>query len=139
MERISKILMTEFCMALGLSLLIVVLFETDLLPAGWLAGEKSSEFVWAMVMELFTICAIPIALRLFRFGRVSAQLKVDPERALLRWGTLRLLLLCVPMFVNALLYYLYMATSFGYMGLILVLCLFFVYPSRRRCEIETER
>ena len=97
--------MTEFCTALGLSLLVVVLFETDLLPVGLLVGDKSSEFVPATVMELLTLCTIPLALRLFRFRRVSAQLKTAPKRALLCWGTFRMLLICVPMMANCLLYY----------------------------------
>ena len=56
----------------------------------------------------------------------------------MKWGTIRLLTLEVPMLVDTLLYYIYMNTTFGYLGIILALCLPFVYPSLSRCEDETE-
>ena len=52
----------------------------------------------------------------------------------------RLLMLCVPMIVNTVLYYVFMNVAFGYMGIILFLCLFFVMPTMDRClsEIKEE-
>ena len=47
-------------------------------------------------------------------------------------------MLLLPLWADTLLYYLYMNTTFGYLGIILVLCLPFVYPSESRCEAETE-
>ena len=38
--------------------------------------------------------------------------------------------------LNAVLYYQFMAVAFGYMSIILLLSLFFVYPSKTRCEQE---
>ena len=77
-----------------------------------------------------------MALRLFRFSAVARQLTTT--YALLRWGTLRLLMLCVPMVANTLLYYLYMNVAFGYMGIILLLCLAFVLPTKARCDAEVK-
>lgn len=117
------------------ALALTVLFETDIMPCGILKGrDGSGEFVAAMIMELFTICVIPVALRLFRFSRVARSL-ISAE-ALLRWGLLRLVMLCVPLVANTLLYYLYMNVAFGYMGIILFLCLAFVLPTKARCESE---
>ena len=42
-----------------------------------------------------------------------------------------------PMLINTFMYYQTMAPAFGYMAIILFLCLFFVYPSVGRCEDET--
>ena len=56
---------------------------------------------------------------------------------MMKWGTIRLLILEVPMLVNTLLYYIYMNTTFGYMAIILLLCLPFVFPSLNRCLAET--
>ena len=55
----------------------------------------------------------------------------------MKLGMLRLSLLLIPMQVNTLLYYLYMNPAFGYMAIILLLCLPFVYPSMNRCLDET--
>lgn len=137
MKRIQKILLTAVCSAVAVSLAMVVLFESDVLPCGVLEdGRGGDEFVILTFMELLTLCSIPVALRLMKFGSVARQM-TSPE-ALLRWGSLRLAMLCVPMVANTLLYYLYMNVAFGYMGIILLLCLAFVWPTRTRCEAEVK-
>lgn len=126
---------------MALSLIIVVLYETEWLADGVWATDKSLEFVIATVMELLTICLIPLALRLFKFKHIHRQLHQAPEdvrwSSLLRYGSLRLNMLCLPLLVNTLLYYLFMNVAFGYMAIILLLCLFFVYPSMARCVDDT--
>lgn len=135
MKRTQSILMRLFCASVGMSLLAVVLFETDLLPCGIMKDDASSgEFVMATLMELLTLCAIPSALRLFRFASVRRRLATAD--GLLRMGLARLLMLCVPMVGNTLLYYMYMNVAFGYMAIILLLCLAFVLPTMSRCEAE---
>ena len=132
MRRTYKVLNAIFIASLGISATMVLLFETDILPDGiYHTATGASEFVWATVMELLTICIIPVALRLFRFRHIAERL-VSTE-ALLNWGALRLLMLCVPMVLNTLLY---MNVACGYMGIILFLCLFFIMPTRARCESE---
>lgn len=135
MKRIQKLLMSAVVIAIAVSAVIVLLFETDTLPCGFLkTADASREFVLLTVMELLTLCLIPLALRLMKFGRVAKSL--TSTDALLRWGGLRIAMLCVPMVVNTLLYYMYMNVAFGYMGIILFLCLAFVFPTRARCESE---
>lgn len=131
--------MTIFLTAIAVGLVIVALFENDLLPCGiMISDDKSVEFVVATIMELLTICVIPVALKLFRFKRISKLL--TSAEALSKWGTIRLLMLCVPMIVNTVFYYMFMNVAFGYMGIIIFLCLFFVVPTKERCrsEIRTE-
>ena len=115
--------------------LAMLLFETGLLESGMLAGaDANGEFLAAMVMELLTIAFIPFALKMFKLRYVASRL-VSPE-ALLRFGLVRLALVVVPMLVNTLLYYLYLNVAFGYLAIILALCLFFVFPTKDRCEAE---
>lgn len=131
--------MTIFLTSIAVGLVIVVLFENDLLPCGiMISDDKSVEFVVATIMELLTICVIPVALKLFRFKRISKLL--TSAEALSKWGTIRLLMLCMPMIVNTVFYYMFMNVAFGYMGIIIFLCLFFVVPTKERCrsEIKTE-
>ena len=99
MRRTYKVLNTIFIASLCISAAMVLLFETDILPDGiYHTATGASELVWATVMELLTICIIPVALRLFRFRHIAERL-VSSE-ALLNWGALRLLMLCVPMVLN---------------------------------------
>lgn len=139
MKKVQKILQLEFWMPIVVSLLLVALFEMDILETGLLSEDKSSEFVMASVMELTTICFIPLALYLFRFKKIHNQLCSEKkEHYLQKWGTYRLALLCIPMVVNTLLYYLFMHVAFAYLAMILLLSLCFIYPSLERCLDETD-
>lgn len=136
MKQVQHILLAHFLAWIAIALCIVVVFENGLLPAGVLSADKGSEFVVATVMELLTICVIPFSLWMFRQRRVRRQLVERKEKALRRWGLLRIYLLVVPMTANTIIYYLYMNVAFGYMGIILFLSLFFIYPSLARCNQE---
>ena len=72
MRRTYKVLNAIFIASLCISAAMVLLFETDILPDGiYHTATGASEFVWATVMELLTICIIPVALRLFRFRHIA--------------------------------------------------------------------
>ena len=96
------------------------------------------EFVFLTVMELAVVCLIPLALRLFKFKKIKQQIVEHGDEAHIKWGTIRLDMLLIPMMLNTLFYYLFADNSFGIMAVILFLCLFFVYPSKKRCETEVE-
>lgn len=138
LKQTQKILMTNFWFVLTVTLLLVVLYETELLEPTDLAGDVSMMFVLQILMELVTICVIPVALKLFSVKKIHRKLVAGKGAALLPWGTARINLLCLPMLVNTFLYYQTMSPAFGYMGIILFLCLFFIYPSKSRCYSETE-
>lgn len=135
MRNTRKALLALFWTAITLDVVLVALFENDVLPSGeWTCAERG-EFAATTAMELLTLMSVPLALRLFRFRFVSGELASNGT-SLLKWGVLRLLLLVFPLLLNTFLYYMFMATSFGYMAIILIISLAFVYPSRGRCESE---
>lgn len=137
MKNVRNILLTLILSVVAMTLLLVIVFETGLACDGLLAGvDNRSEFAVVMFMELLTIGVIPLSLRLFRFPRVGQQLKQHHGESLKKWGVVRLLLLSVPMLANTLLYYIYLNASFGYLAIILALCLPFVWPTGERCEKE---
>jgi len=123
---------------IGITVVLVVLFETDVLPSGLMATEKQTEFLLTTLMELLTLASVYMALRLFKFEKVHQDLVTRKADGLRRWGLIRLAILLLPMPLNTVLYYLFMNTTFGYMAIILAVCLPFVYPSEARCEAETE-
>ena len=143
MESTRKILLTEMVVAVVLTVAVVLFFETDIMAPQMLFAEGQSLFVVTVVMELLTIACIPLALYLFRIHTVRRQLTEDAataSNALLVWGSVRMLMLCVPMVANTLIYYLSgLTVSFAYMAIILALCLFMVYPSKERCSFETTK
>ena len=130
--------MALFTAKLILAIAIVIVFETDLAESGIAAGsDTGTEFIVTSAMELLTLGCAFLALRLFKFQRVHSDLVLNKAQALRRWGVCRLSLLEGPMVVNTLLYYIYMNPTFGYMAIILALCLPFVVPTMGRCIAET--
>lgn len=139
MKSIHRRLQITFWGGIAVLAVILLLGEIDVIPNGILASDKQFEFVVMTIMELCTIVAIPVALKLFKFKRISSKLSsTDSLATLNRWGMVRLVLLIVPMVVNLLCYYLFMKVGFGYLAIILFLSLFFVYPSLSRCYNETD-
>ena len=138
MKETKNQLMSVFVSGTVLPLMIVCIYETEVVVPGLLATDKQSEFLLTFLMELMTLGCAFLALRLFKFEKIHQELISDKAVALRKWGAIRLVLLLFPLWADTLLYYLYMNTTFGYLGIILVLCLPFVYPSLSRCEAETE-
>ena len=137
MKHTRTVLMAQFAGILTAALFFVILFETDILESGIMAGADSQvEFAILTVMELLTIGCIPWALRLLKFKKIEADLQERHEEALLKWGVLRLSMLEVPLILNTICYYLFLNTSFGYMAIILLLCMAFVYPTKEKCNVE---
>lgn len=138
METIQKKLQLIFWIPIALSAIIIVLGELDIIPNGILANDKQVEFVIMSMMEILTIIAIPVALKLFKFKAIANKLASDTLHHFERWGIVRLCLLNVPMVINLVCYYLFVGAGFGYLAIILFLSLFFVYPSLSRCYNETD-
>ena len=137
MKQVSKQLMLVYTLLVAVALVIVLLYELDVLETGVLADSKQTEFIAMTTMELASLAAAFLGLRLFKFPKIHESLVTQKEPALLKWGMLRLLVLEVPMVSNTYLYYIYMNTTFGYLAIILLLCLPFVFPSVNRCMAET--
>ena len=137
MKKISKLLMLIYVLLVAVALVIAALYEFGVLESGVLADSKQTEFVAMTVMELATLVAAFLGLRLFKFPKIHTQLVTLQEPAMLKWGILRLLVLETPMVCNTYLYYIYMNPTFGDLAIILLLCLPFVFPSLNRCIDET--
>ena len=138
MKETKNLLMGVYVAGIVLPLVIVCLYETEVVVPGLLATDKQSEFLLTFLMELMTLGCAFLALRLFKFEKIHQELITGKAVALRKWGVIRLVMLLFPLWADTLLYYIYMNTTFGYLGIILVLCLPFVYPSLSRCEAETE-
>ena len=116
----------------GVAVVIAALYELDILPSGMMTGRPQDEFLSTLSMELITIVFIPVALRLFKTKDVEKRLEEGNIKAFRKWGLVRILMITVPLVLNTLLYYSFMNTTFGYMALILLICLPFIYPAVRK-------
>ena len=128
-KQVQRILMTNFFFMVIVALLLVALYETEILEPTDMASDATLMFGILTMMELITIIVIPLALKMFSLKAVHRKLVLRKGDALLPWGTARINMLCLPMLINTFMYYQTMSPAFGYMAIILMLCLFFVYPS----------
>ena len=89
MKKISKQLTIIYVLLVVVALAIVLLYECGVLESGRLADDKQTEFVAMTVMELTSLVAAFLGLRLFKFPKIHAELVARKEPALLKWGLLR--------------------------------------------------
>lgn len=132
MKKTVNILRTLFIASVGIAVVVAALYELDILPSGVLADRPQDEFLCTIAMELVTIVFIPIALRLFKTKDVDRRLDEGDIKTFKTWSIVRILMITVPLLMNTLLYYIFMSTAFGYMALILLICLPFIYPATRK-------
>jgi hypothetical protein len=76
-------------------------------------NQDTIQFLLTVIMELGTMLCAYLGLRLFKHN----------------WR-LRMALIVVPLLVNGLLYWFYRTTTFFYLGIILLLCIPFVWPRK---------
>lgn len=136
LTKIQRQLSIVFASYVLVSLVLVILGETDIISVGLLSEQTIVEYYTAIVMELLTICIIPISLKLFHFKFVAR--KLTSFKQMQPWAICRLTMLGLPMVVNTVLYYLFYNVAFGYMGIILFLSMLFIVPSRQRCIDECQ-
>lgn len=132
MNKTISLLRIVLIANVGVAVVIAAFYELDILPSGMLAGRPQDEFLSTISMELITIVFIPVALRLFKTKDVEKRLEEGNIKAFRKWGLVRILMITVPLVLNTLLYYSFMNTTFGYMALILLICLPFIYPASRK-------
>ena len=132
MNKTISLLRTVLIANVGVAVVIAALYELDILPSGMMTGRPQDEFLSTISMELITIVFIPVALRLFKTKDVEKRLEEGDIKAFRKWGLVRILMITVPLVLNTLLYYSFMNTTFGYMALILLICLPFIYPASRK-------
>ena len=132
MNKTISLLRTVLIANVGVAVVIAALYELDILPSGMFTGRPQDEFLSTISMELITIVFIPVALRLFKTKDVEKRLEEGNIKAFRKWGLLMILMITVPLVLNTLLYYSFMNTTFGYMALILLICLPFIYPASRK-------
>ena len=132
----QRILQITFYSIVVTAILLVLLFENNVFSTGLYADNKPADFLFTTILEVLTICCIPLALRLIKDKTMK---KYDVPRRMQiyrRKAMLRLLLLGCPLLVNTFLYYLFMNVAFGYMAIILFLCLLFIITTKERQQRE---
>ena len=137
MNKTVRVLKTCFWGIIALAALLVILYESNLLlPGGWKLSEET-QFTLLSSMELLTLFVIPFALYFFKKKGIRQKLTEKKSTMLLRFGIIRILMLGVILVANTLLYYTCgLKVAYGYMAIIVLIVMPFVYPSTDRCKAE---
>lgn len=138
LESAHKTLMILTISDLLMVVLFVLVCETGLvdLTVADPSENATTLFLTECIDQIVSIALIPLALYLFKFKKVHAELMAKKAEALQRWGIIRLQLLLLPLYVNIIVYYITMVPGYAYMAVILLIALVFVFPSKGRCERE---
>ena len=70
----QRILLINFWVLLLAAILMVLLYETEMLEPGTLLFDGEFVFLMQVIMEFLTIAVIPLALKLFAFKAVKRKL-----------------------------------------------------------------
>ena len=74
MKKVSKQLTAFYIAQIVIVLVVIVLFESDMLPVGIKADDKQSDFVLTALMEIISLGAAFLGLRLFKFKLIHNDL-----------------------------------------------------------------
>ena len=140
MKKTRNILLVLFCAILALNTLIYILGEFVQADMAFLGDtSRQTRFIVSTLMILLTMCLLPLSLRLFKFKSIQDNLLKQRHKALLKWGTLRLATMGLLLTANTVLYYAFeFESAYGYLALVVLLCMPFVMPTMNRCKAEVE-
>lgn len=140
-EKIVKTLRIEMAAVLLWAILLIALFETEVLPSGWAVGQAAAEYYMSMTGVMMLLILVPVALKLFSFRFVrrvfSGTDVVMLPRRYRFWSEIRLAMLAVTGWINLTFYYLTLDTSCAFCALVALLALCFCWPSAEKLEHET--
>ena len=140
MKQKQIVLNVYFYLSIVLAAGLALLFETNCLPTGEWSTQTTKEFLITYAMEAVAIGFTWLSLRMFKLKHVQGFLQGDVARGNRRYFALalvRLSLLCIPLLLDVVFYYLFMRVTFAGLAGIHLLSLFFVAPTRARFESES--
>lgn len=140
-NRLLNRLKSEYAVFWILCVLLVVLYEVDLLPQGIWVGDVRMEYILEVTGILMAIALIPLSLRVFNLSLTRYVRQLPLEEALKsyrRWSEVRLAMMLAPALFNLSVYYWTLDTT-GLLcgGMVLVSSLFCI-PGRKRLLVELD-
>lgn len=115
-----------------LAVLLVLLFETDILMPGFLPGDNTTQYLVGLASVALTFGGCYLALKLFAFGCIKRQLE-DEKTALSafnKWQSVRMAIIAIMILGDITLYYGSLASdSPKYCCVIAALAVVFCWPN----------
>ena len=133
-ETIKKLQVLYFAY-LAIASLIFLLFSYSGIPEH--DATSPLDYYISTFDVILSILIIPLALKLFKFKKVHDKLITNKSEALLHYGIIRMAILNNMLLLNTALYaILFGSPTYGYLAIIFLIAMIFIYPSRGRCYSE---
>ncbi len=134
-RQIARRLKMYYALLWILPFMVMVVFETGILPEGIWADNGSAMYVAETVGILLAMVCIPLSLRLFNLvliKKIDLIPLADAMRLYKRWAGIRLLLLGGVVCVNLLIYYMTLNSTGGLAALIALTASLFCLPGEKK-------
>lgn len=136
LKRVARVLKAYFMLIMLTGVLCIVFNESGILQPSDCLSVGTIQYTVLMLMELITICFIPVALKMLSLKLVKRKILKGGICIYRSFALFRISMIGLPMLANVFFYYQYMSVAFAYMAIIGALCFVFIYPSEGRCLNE---
>lgn len=140
-NRLLNRLKVEYAAFWVLCLLLLCLYETEVLPQGIWAGDVRMEYILQTVGILLAVAFIPLSLRVFSLSLTRYVRQLPLEEALqsyCRWNEVRTAMLLVPALFNFSVYFWTLNTTGLLCGIMVLVASLFCVPGRKRLLSELD-
>lgn len=140
-NRLLRIQTGSFIALWACPILLVILYETGVLPEGTYTGDAQMEYIMQSASILLTIGLIPFSLRLFSLNLVKRIKELPLAEALKSyriWSDIRYCLLFVPAMLSMTFYYLTLNTTGLFCAAIALIASLFCVPTYNRIANELD-
>jgi hypothetical protein len=138
-KKAIQMLRIQFYLFWIIPILLVVLYETAILPVGIYADDPQTQFILENIGILIAIIAVPLSLKYFNkilkksIDNVSFPIALDKYQL---WSGVRLGVLDVVVVFNLIVYYSTLNNIGGLCALIALTASFFCFPNEKRLRQE---
>ena len=133
MKTTIKRLQAFYLFIVGLAALLVLLFETETLPTGFLATEAEASYIASLLSIILTLLGTYLALKLPALPKAKLEISDKDEQKALsayqKWTNRQLSCIAVPILGNTFIYYATYSESAVYALLITLIGMLFCWPS----------
>ena len=140
--KTTTFLRSIYVAILVVAALIYMAYQMEWLRQGILAEPSTARLTMQYLSVGLTLVCIPLALKLLHFAGIRRRLVAEP-RHYTRWALTRLVLLALPLYLDAVLYFQLATPDYGrdatsgYLAFICLVALCFAWPTDERQENET--
>lgn len=136
-QKLYRVLLAELLVVWGVSIVVVVLGQMDVIPNGIVDAHSNEEFVLNTVSIILTVIGIPGAIKLFTLNTTRGLRRMNNEEALGAyhvWSAVRMAILGVLAVYGLVVYYITMNVSGAFCCCIALLATLYCLPSKDKID-----